>query len=102
MCPVVLAETVYQGMFGNWSVDELDIKEVYGYRAGISVAALSAIAVCGTMLAGGAESVPPSALNTLCVAGASGFGLSLVLIHIYVTEIKRTIQVRTSLELGRP
>lgn len=31
---------VYKGAFGDWSVDENDVKEVVGYRAGLSVAAL--------------------------------------------------------------
>ena len=31
---------VYQGAFGEWSVEESDVKEVLGYRAGLSVAAL--------------------------------------------------------------
>lgn len=36
MC--VAAET-YEGAFGRWSVTSEDVAEVYGYRAGISVAA---------------------------------------------------------------
>ena len=31
---------VYQGAFGEWRVEESDVKEVLGYRAGLSVAAL--------------------------------------------------------------
>jgi len=31
---------VYQGAFGEWRVEESDVKEVLGYRAGISVAAV--------------------------------------------------------------
>ena len=30
---------MYKGAFGEWSVDESDVKEVLGYRAGLSVAA---------------------------------------------------------------
>jgi hypothetical protein len=98
LCP---AETVYPGMFGDWSVDDTDIAEVYGYRVGISVAALSAVAVTATMLVDGTHAVPANALNAMCVTGSLGFGVSLFLIHIYVTEIKRTIQVRLPLEVSR-
>ena len=36
---------MYQGAFGEWSVDESDVKEVLGYRAGLSVAALGALQI---------------------------------------------------------
>ena len=30
---------VYRGVYGEWEVEDSDVKEVLGYRAGISVAA---------------------------------------------------------------
>lgn len=92
------AEVVYPGMFGDWSIDDADIAEVNGYRVGISVAAVSAALVTLTMLLDRDHVVPASALNALCVTGALGFGVSVFLIHIYVTEIKRTIQVCVPLD----
>lgn len=36
-------DVVYQGRFGAWKVEPEDVREVYGYRAGITVAALGKI-----------------------------------------------------------
>ncbi len=33
------------------------------------------------------------ALNPLCALGAAGLGVSVVLIHVYVTPLKRFLQV---------
>lgn len=33
---------VYQGRFGPWRIEQQDVVEVWGYRAGLSVAALGA------------------------------------------------------------
>ncbi|KAK1408733.1 hypothetical protein QVD17_40747 [Tagetes erecta] len=86
---------VYQGVYGPWSVDSTDIREVISYRSGLVTAAASFV------LASSAVFLPDDFILTdllkqnvdvLYAIGASGLGLSLVLIHIYVTEIKRTLQ----------
>jgi uncharacterized integral membrane protein len=41
-----------------------------------------------------------AALNPLSLLGCAAFGLSLTQIHIYVTEIKRAIQVRAGQGVG--
>eukprot|EP00892_Ulva_mutabilis_P011641 jgi/Ulvmu1/884/UM100_0039.1 len=87
-----LKTEVHDGIYGAWSVDDADIAEVLGYRAGIILSALCATAVFAAAGATDEQLLPPAALNALCLAGTAGFGASLVLIHIYVTEIKRTIQ----------
>jgi hypothetical protein len=38
--------------------------------------------------------LPGAAMNTLCLLATLGFGTSLLLIHIYVSEIKGSIQAR--------
>ena len=38
-CHAVVAGAVYQGMFGEWTVEPVDEFEVFSYRSGISVAA---------------------------------------------------------------
>jgi hypothetical protein len=38
-CHAVVAGAVYQGMFGEWTVEPADEFEVFSYRSGISVAA---------------------------------------------------------------
>lgn len=80
-------------MYGDWSVDDIDIAEVLGYRAGIILSALCAGAVFAAAGATDEQLLPAAVLNGFCLAGTAGFATSLVLIHIYVTEIKRTIQV---------
>ncbi|KAI7724591.1 hypothetical protein M8C21_015452 [Ambrosia artemisiifolia] len=87
--------TIYQGVYGPWSVDSSDIREVILYRSGLVTAATSFV------LASSAVFLPDDFLLTgflkgnidvLYAIGDAGLGLSLVLIHIYVTEIKRTLQ----------
>ncbi|GAQ87638.1 hypothetical protein KFL_003660200 [Klebsormidium nitens] len=86
---------IYQGMYGPWSVDEADEREVFLYRAGIVTSA-----ACFTLgaLAAFVPSDSPlspalrSLLDPLAVVGAGSLGLSLVLVHMYVTPIKRFMQ----------
>lgn len=84
---------VHDGIYGDWSVDDTDIAEVLGYRAGIILCAVCTAAVFATAGVTDEPLLPTFALNSLCLVGTAGFATSLVLIHIYVTEIKRTIQV---------
>ncbi|KAG2533832.1 hypothetical protein PVAP13_9NG010200 [Panicum virgatum] len=61
--------TVYNGVYGPWTVEDSDVRE--GNAAGDAVR---------------------QSLDLFYAAGAAGLGLSLVLIHIYVTPIKRFLQ----------
>ncbi|KAI3728453.1 hypothetical protein L6452_17090 [Arctium lappa] len=86
---------VYQGVYGPWSVDSTDVREVISYRSGLVTAATSFVLASSTaflpddfFLAGFLK----QNIDILYTFGATGLGLSLVLIHIYVTEIKRTLQ----------
>ncbi|XP_076926236.1 uncharacterized protein LOC143589329 [Bidens hawaiensis] len=87
--------TVYQGVYGPWSVDSSDIREVISYRSGLVTAATSFVLASSTVFLP-ADFVLTDLLkqniDILYSIGAAGLGLSLVLIHIYVTEIKRTLQ----------
>ncbi|CAN6888372.1 unnamed protein product [Brassica oleracea var. botrytis] len=87
--------TVYKGVYGPWSVEQSDVKEVILYRSGLVTAAASFVA------ASSAAFLPENSWlseiikqnqDLLYLVGAGGLGLSLFLIHIYVTEIKRTLQ----------
>jgi uncharacterized integral membrane protein len=60
---------------------------------------LAAAAICSTAGDAGAGDAAASsaaawALNPLVLLGAVGLGVSLVQIHIYMTPVKRTLQVR--------
>jgi len=39
LCVESVGREVYRGVYGDWEVEDSDVKEVLGYRAGISVGA---------------------------------------------------------------
>ncbi|CAH9068273.1 unnamed protein product [Cuscuta epithymum] len=89
------SKVVYQGIYGSWAVEDSDVREVILYRLGLVMAAVSFV------LASSAVLLPDNSLirdfietnlDVLYVLGASGLGLSLYLIHIYVTLIKSILQ----------
>ncbi|KAK6241773.1 hypothetical protein SCA6_007162 [Theobroma cacao] len=87
--------TVYQGAFGPWTVDPEDVREVVLYRSGLVTAASSfVIAASAAILPDNfaLKEIIEQNLNLFYLIGAGGLGLSLYLIHIYVTELKRTLQ----------
>ncbi|EXB81199.1 hypothetical protein L484_013139 [Morus notabilis] len=89
-CKAVGDSSVYQGMYGPWTVDPSD---VILYRSGLVTAAASFVAAASAaFLPDNLRGLIEQNLDLLYVIGGGGLGLSLVLIHIYVTEIKRTLQ----------
>ena len=138
---------VYKGVYGDWRVEDSDVREVQGYRAGLTVAAagmmlrssyvnlaklyvmgfllpprcLCALAIvldacltphaerfvhvlrklcswtqssrCRTASWRAAPGSLKALQDGIAVVGAAGFGASLFLIHIYVTPLKRFIQL---------
>ncbi|KAK8706503.1 hypothetical protein V6N13_050065 [Hibiscus sabdariffa] len=87
--------TVYQGAFGPWTIDPEDVREVLLYRSGLVTAASSfVIASSAAFLPDNfaLKDVIEQNLNLFYLIGAGGLGLSLYLIHIYITELKRTLQ----------
>ncbi|KAK9829113.1 hypothetical protein WJX72_003956 [[Myrmecia] bisecta] len=88
-------DPVYKGIYGDWQVEESDRLEVLGYRGGISVAALALLletAIAFSPEGSGLRSVLGGLQNGIVLTGAVGLGVSLVLIHIYVTPLKRFLQ----------
>ncbi|KAM0947133.1 hypothetical protein DsansV1_C08g0082901 [Dioscorea sansibarensis] len=87
--------TVYQGFYGPWTVDSSDVREVVLYRSGLVTAATAfVVAASSAFLPEGnvVADVIKQDIDLLYVVGAGGLGLSLYLIHIYVTPIKRFLQ----------
>ncbi|GKU92914.1 hypothetical protein SLEP1_g6571 [Rubroshorea leprosula] len=87
--------TVYQGVYGPWTVEPEDVREVILYRSGLVTAATSFIVGSSAAFLAGDSSLSEiikQNLDAFYVLGVGGLGLSLYLIHIYVTEIKRTLQ----------
>ncbi|KAL3751978.1 hypothetical protein ACJRO7_012751 [Eucalyptus globulus] len=87
--------TVYRGVYGPWTVDPADVREVILYRSGLVTAATSFVIASSTAFLpeeSWVSEIIRQNLDLLYTLGAGGLGLSLLLIHIYVTEIKRTLQ----------
>lgn len=93
---------VYNGAYGPWTILPSDVREVILYRAGLVTAAASFVA-CASTAYTSSDSDVESFVNLLLhqitkfddllyVVGCGGLGLSLYLIHIYVSEIKLTLQ----------
>ncbi|ESQ34044.1 hypothetical protein EUTSA_v10008446mg [Eutrema salsugineum] len=87
--------TIYQGVYGPWTIEQSDVKEVILYRSGLVTAAGSFVAASSAAFLPGdswLSEVIRQNHDLFYLVGAGGLGLSLFLIHIYVTEIKRTLQ----------
>lgn len=86
-------EPVYQGQFGEFTINQSDRRGVIVYRAGLMVAALC-FAVGATL----ALWQPQSALvlrglTPLYTGFAAGLAVSLLTIHIYMVPLHRALQV---------
>ncbi|CAM8992656.1 unnamed protein product [Rhodiola kirilowii] len=76
-------------------VESSDVREVILYRAGLVTAATSLVIAASTAFLPGnflLSTLIQQNLDLFYALGAVGLGISLFLIHIYVTEIKRTLQ----------
>ncbi|KAI3467812.1 hypothetical protein Pfo_024475 [Paulownia fortunei] len=86
---------VYQGVYGPWKIESSDVQEVILYRSGLVTAASSFVIASSTAFLHNSDSevfdLIRRNLDLFYGFGACGLGLSLYLIHIYVTEIKRTL-----------
>lgn len=88
-------QTVYNGFYGPWTVEDSDVREVLLYRSGLVTATASFIvAASAAFLPEGnaAGDAIRQSIDLFYATGAAGLGLSLVLIHIYVAPIKRFLQ----------
>lgn len=87
---------VYPGVYGPWKVESSDVSEVVLYRSGLVTAASSFVIASSAAFLSSSDSelfeLIRRNLDLFYAIGACGLGLSLYLIHIYVTEIKRALQ----------
>lgn len=87
---------VFQGMYGPWSIDSNDVREVLLYRAGLVTTAVAFITAASQAFLpenNFLHSTIEHSSDILYGIGAGGLGISLLLIHIYVTPIKRALQL---------
>lgn len=88
---VVPGRPVNPGLYCDWSVTDADVVEVWAYRVSLSIVALSVLACSSVAFTAGSGPLP-GWLNGAYFTGAAGLGSALVLIHMYVTPIKKFMQ----------
>jgi uncharacterized integral membrane protein len=86
------ASEVYQGQFGEFTVDDSDRTGVIIYRAGLMVAALS-FAIGSVLVLFNNNPTTIAALTPLYACFSLGLGVSLLTIHIYMAFLHRLLQV---------
>jgi uncharacterized integral membrane protein len=79
---------VYEGQFGEFTINEHDRQEVILYRTGLAIAALSFAFATGLVLRQGSLDW----ITPLYGAFWAGLGLSLFNIHIYLKPLHRALQ----------
>lgn len=84
---------IYQGQFGEFTINDRDRREVIIYRSGLALAALCFIVGTGLIL--GAEKLGSNlhTLSWLYSGFCLGLGISLWTIHIYMKLLHRVLQV---------
>jgi uncharacterized integral membrane protein len=88
---MVSTSEVYQGQFGEFTVDESDRKSVIIYRAGLMVAALCFAAASGLVLFSNDPDIY-WLVTPLYTVFSIALGVSLLTIHIYMAVLHRALQ----------
>jgi len=85
-------DRIYQGIYGPWKVEQSDLIEVWTYRVAISVLAACCVGESlDVLLLGHQQGILDD--NLACWGGIIALGIALYQIHIYVTPLKRMLQV---------
>ena len=88
---MVSTPEIYQGQFGEFTIEQSDRTSVIIYRAGLMVAALSFAIATGLILFNNNPNIYPL-LTPLYSLFVLGLGVSLLTIHIYMAALHRAIQ----------
>jgi uncharacterized integral membrane protein len=88
---MVSTPEVYQGQFGEFTIDKSDRKGVIIYRAGLMVAALCFAAASGLVLFSNNPDIYWF-ITPLYTGFGIALGVSLFTIHIYMAILHRTLQ----------
>lgn len=83
---------IYQGQFGDFTIDEHDRREVILYRVGLAIAAFSFTAGTTLVLNQLQQPIILNLLTVLFFTFSAGLGLSLWMIHIYLAPLHRLLQ----------
>ena len=82
------SDPVFEGMFGTYTIDEHDRREVLGYRLALTAVALGQLGLLISWRQGGTALLWPWLLLM-----AAGLGLALRWIHIYLRPLHRALQL---------
>jgi uncharacterized integral membrane protein len=88
-----LEPEVYQGQFGEYTINKGDRMGVLVYRSGLLAAALSFALGTGLVLSLGNTLIALTALTFLYTLFWVALGVSLVTIHIYLLPLHRLLQI---------
>lgn len=88
-----LEPEVYQGQFGEYTINEGDRTGVIVYRSSLLVAALSFAVGSGLVLSLGSTPTILSVVTFLYALFWLALGVSLVTIHIYLVPLHRLLQI---------
>ncbi|MCP6761393.1 MAG: DUF2301 domain-containing membrane protein [Fischerella sp. CENA71] len=88
----ISASEVYQGQFGEFTINESDRKGVIIYRSGLMLAAIC-FAVGSALVLLNPNPTIFKLLTPLYACFSLGLGISLLTIHIYMVELHRALQV---------
>ncbi|MBE9006905.1 DUF2301 domain-containing membrane protein [Fortiea sp. LEGE XX443] len=83
---------VYQGQFGEFTIDQSDRTGVIIYRTGLMVAALS-FAIGSALVLFNNNPTTIQAITPLYSCFSLALGVSLLTIHIYMAPLHRTLQL---------
>ena len=81
-------DPMFEGMFGTYTIDERDRREVLGYRLALTAVALGQLGLLWQWRQFGAELLWPWLLLM-----AAGLGLALQWIHIYLRPLHRALKL---------
>jgi uncharacterized integral membrane protein len=90
---MITSTEIYQGQFGEFTINDRDRMGVIIYRAGLCLAALSFAIGSGLVLWQGSTPVILEALTFLFALFSIGLAISLITIHIYLAPLHRTLQL---------
>jgi len=85
---VPMSDPLFEGVYGTYSIDARDRREVLGYRLALLLVALAQVALLLQW-----HLLGPDLLWPWLVLMATGLGLALRWIHIYLRPLHRTLQL---------
>lgn len=84
---------VYQGQFGEFTIETSDRREVIIYRLGLTIASVCLSLVTIGLLLLADHAVIISSITPLFFIFSLSLGISLITIHIYLAPLKKLLQV---------